>query len=242
MRHRKKGRTLGRSPSHRKAMLRNLAASLFLTRREPDHPIFDRDLNPQAPKPPKVPGRIVTTVEKAKEVRALVEKCITIARKSLQHEDEANKYATKAERNTAAWKQWRQSDQWRKWVEARGPAVAARRRALRLLGDKEAVAILFDDVAPEFEDRKGGYTRVLRIAAIRLGDAGAQAILEFVGKHDRVLERSEKPAFDDDEPEEESSAREEAAESETAAGEASAESASEEEVSDSNADDENSPT
>jgi large subunit ribosomal protein L17 len=199
MRHRKKGRVLGRSPSHRKAMLRNLAASLFLTRRDPEHPIFDRDLDPKAPKAPKVSGRIVTTVQKAKEVRSLVEKCITIARKSLQHEAEAEQYSTQSERNTAAWKEWRQSDQWRKWVQARGPAVAARRRVLRMLGDKEAVAILFDDVAPELEDRSGGYTRVLRIAAPRLGDAGAQAILEFVGKHDRVIQRSQKPAFADDE-------------------------------------------
>jgi large subunit ribosomal protein L17 len=222
MRHRKKGRTLGRSPSHRKAMLRNLASSLFLTRREPDHPIFDRDLNPQAPKPPKVPGRITTTLQKAKEVRALVEKCITIARKSLEHEAEADKYETNAARNSVEWKEWRQSDQWRKWVDARGPAVTARRRVLRLLGDKEAVAILFDDVAPEFEDRTGGYTRVLRIAAPRLGDAGEQAILEFVGTHDRVLERSEKPAFDADEPE----AKTAAAESEEAEVSASAESES----------------
>ena len=199
MRHRKRGRTLGRSPSHRKAMLRNMASSLFLTRREADHPIFDRDLDPQAPKPPKVPGRIVTTLQKAKEVRALVERCITIARKSLEHEAEAEQHATSAERNTAAWKEWRGGEQWRKWVAARGPAVNARRRVLRMLGDKEAVAILFDDVAPDLDDREGGYTRVLRIAQPRLGDSGEQAILEFVGKNDRVIERSQKPAFADDE-------------------------------------------
>ena len=64
--------------------------------------------------------------------------------------------------------------------------VAARRRALRLLGDKQAVRILFDDIAPRFADRNGGYTRVLRLAKPRLGDAGTRAILEFVGKNDRV--------------------------------------------------------
>ena len=76
------------------------------------------------------------------------------------------------------------------------PTVAARRRCLQLLGDKNAVAILFEEVAPRFEDRPGGYTRVLRLSEPRLGDAGTRAILEFVGKNDRVVEKSAKPAFD----------------------------------------------
>jgi large subunit ribosomal protein L17 len=211
MRHRQRGRTLGRSPSHRKAMLKNLASSLFLTRRDPEHPMYDKTLDPKAPNPPKAPGRIVTTVQKAKEVRSLVEKCITIARHSLKHEDEAEQYATNAERNSDEWKAWRKSDNWKKWVDARAPVVAARRRALQMLGDKEAVEILFDDVAPDFEDRPGGYTRVLRIAKPRLGDSGEQAILEFVGVHDRVIERSEKPAFAEDEFESEEPAEEKAA-------------------------------
>jgi large subunit ribosomal protein L17 len=59
MRHRKRGRHLGRTPSHRKALRRNLARSLFIH------------------------GRIITTVEKAKEVRQFVEKLITTARKEM---------------------------------------------------------------------------------------------------------------------------------------------------------------
>jgi len=58
---------------------------------------------------------------------------------------------------------------------------------------------LFDEIAPRFADRNGGYTRILRLAKPRLGDAGVRAILEFVGTHDRVIQRSEKPAFSDDE-------------------------------------------
>jgi large subunit ribosomal protein L17 len=213
-------------------MLKNLASSLFLTRRDPDHPMFDKTLDPKASNPPKAPGRIVTTVQKAKEVRSLVEKCITIARHSLKHEEEAEQYGTEAERNSDEWKTWRKSDNWKKWVEARAPVVAARRRALQLLGDKEAVEILFDDVAPDFEDRPGGYTRVLRIARPRLGDAGEQAILEFVGVHDRVIERSEKPSFGDEEPEAEEPAQEEAAaEEETAEEETAAEETAENESS-----------
>ncbi len=76
--------------------------------------------------------------------------------------------------------------------------MAARRRAIQLLGDKQAVRILFEDIAPRFADRPGGYTRILKLAAPRLGDAGACAILELVGVRDRVSEVSQRPAFDDD--------------------------------------------
>jgi large subunit ribosomal protein L17 len=66
-----------------------------------------------------------------------------------------------------------------------------------LLGDKGAVRALFAEVAPRFMDRPGGYTRIVRIAKPRLGDAGVQAILEFVGVRDRVVQRSQRPSFDD---------------------------------------------
>ncbi|MBP60569.1 MAG: 50S ribosomal protein L17 [Planctomycetaceae bacterium] len=203
MRHRKKGRVLGRSPSHRKALLRNLASSLFLTERDAE---FDSNT-------PKVKGRIVTTLQKAKEVRPLVEKCVTIARRSLQSAEEAAQYAANSDdRNSEDWREWRTSENWQKWVQARSPVVAARRRVLQLIGDKQAVGVLFDDIAPRFEDRDGGYTRVLRLAQPRLGDAGARAILEFVGTHDRVVKRSEKPAFSDDEDLEQTSPDETSAE------------------------------
>lgn len=169
--------------------MKNLASSLILTERDAE---FDENK-------PKVPGRIVTTLEKAKTVRPYVEKCVTIARKSLPHEAAAEELATSAERGTDQWREWRKSDQWQQWCEARAPVVAARRRALRLLGDKQAVSILFEEIAPRFADRDGGYTRILRLAAPRLGDAGAQAILEFVGQNDRVTAKAEKPAFEDTE-------------------------------------------
>ncbi len=91
----------------------------------------------------------------------------------------------------------RESEQWNRWNAAIAPAVAARRRALRLLGDKQAVRVLFNDVAPRFADRPGGYTRILKLARPRLGDAGARAILEFVGNNDRVTQRSPRPAFEE---------------------------------------------
>ncbi len=169
-------------------MLRNLASALILTERDAE----DEDNQP------KVKGRIVTTLPKAKEVRPLVEKCITIARNSLPAEEAAAEHETDAERGSEEWKAWRNSDRWQQWNATMAPAVHARRRCLKLLGDKQAVQVLFADVAPKFEDRPGGYTRILRLAKPRLGDASTRAILEFVGVHDRVLERTERPAFDED--------------------------------------------
>ncbi len=187
MRHRRKGRTLGRSPKHQRALLRSLASALFLTERDAE---FD-------PNPPKVKGRIITTVTKAKEVRPLVEKCITIARKGLAAEGAAAKFGTSAERGSAEWKSWREGPKWKDWAKAVAPAVAARRRCIELLGDKGAVRALFAAVAPRFTDRPGGYTRIVRLAAPRLGDAGPRAILEFVGVRDRVVQRSQKPSFEE---------------------------------------------
>ncbi|MBN2476668.1 MAG: 50S ribosomal protein L17 [Pirellulales bacterium] len=186
MRHRKRGRKFGRNPNHQRALLRNLASALFLTER-------DAETDENAP---KVKGRIVTTLAKAKEVRPLVERCITIARRALPHQAAADRLEPDAERNSQQWRTWRGSEQWREWNQTIAPVVAARRRALKLLGDKQAVRILFDEIAPRFEDRNGGYTRVLRLAQPRLGDAGPQALLEFVGTHDRKRRKAPKPAFE----------------------------------------------
>ena len=186
MRHRRRGRKLGRNPSHQRALLRSLASALILTER-------DAEGEKGAP---KVKGRITTTLEKAKEVRPLVEKCVTIARRALPAQDAADRLEPDAERHSDAWRRWRQSEEWREWCRTVAPAVAARRRVLRLLGNKQAVRILFEDVAPRFADRDGGYTRLLRLSKPRLGDAGTRAILEFVGRHDRVRRRAPKPVFD----------------------------------------------
>jgi len=195
MRHRKRGRKLGRNPSHQRALLRNLASALILTERDPE--LFDSK-DPKAPKAPKVPGRIITTLQKAKEVRPLLERCITIARRALPYQEAAEDLEPDADRDSPQWRAWRESPRWQEWNQAIAPAVAARRRALRLLGDKEAVQILFDEIAPRFEDREGGYTRVLRLAKPRLGDAGTRAILELVGTHDRVRRKAPKPSFEDE--------------------------------------------
>ncbi len=180
--------------------MKNLASSLLLTERDAE---FDDNA-------PQVKGRIVTTMAKAKEVRPLIERCITIARNALNEQREADSLASDAERDSEEWKKWRASDRWVEWNQAIAPVLSARRRTIQLLGNKEAVSILFDDVAPRFEDRPGGYTRIMRLAKPRLGDAGIQVILELVGERDRVKgPTSETPRFEDENPAPSESAPEE---------------------------------
>jgi large subunit ribosomal protein L17 len=131
---------------------------------------------------PANPGRIITTVAKAKEVRPLVERCITIAKRGLAASERAREFGTTADRDSAEWKKWRQGEQWRKWAAASAPAVTARRRVVTLLGDKQAARVVFEKIAPRYVDRPGGYTRILKLATPRLGDAGPRAVLEFVGR------------------------------------------------------------
>ncbi len=193
MRHRVRGRHLGRTASHRKAMFRNMAVSLIKSVRP------DED-DPQAP---KVPGRIITTVPKAKEIRPFVEKLVTLARKSLPIQRKADELDTSAERNSAEWKTWRESSQWNEWNQAVAPVLAMRRKAFSLLRDKEAVDILFSELAEQFEERPGGYTRIIKLATRRLGDGGQQALIEFVGEEsrDRVKAARTAPVVTDAEPE-----------------------------------------
>jgi large subunit ribosomal protein L17 len=169
-------------------MLKNLASALMLTERDAEGEENE----------PEVKGRIVTTVAKAKEVRPLVEKCVTIACKALDHVDASREHGIDAPRHSDTWKVWRKSDRWQKWAKAIAPAVASRRRLQQLLGDKQAVTVLLSTVAPRFRERRGGYTRILKLAKPRLGDAGPRAILEFVGVRDRQVQRAQKPTFSDE--------------------------------------------
>jgi large subunit ribosomal protein L17 len=188
------------------ALLRNLTAALFLTEREVPlaalgfsnarkKGVVERGVTPDDNEP-KVKGRIITTLEKAKEVRPFVERCITIAKHGLLAEEVARPFATTAARNSDAWKKWREGDDWKKWNQAIAPLVNARRRVLAVLRDKQAVRVLFETIAPRFADRPGGYTRIMRLAKPRLGDNGTRAILEFVGVRDRVAQRSQAPKIE----------------------------------------------
>ena len=98
--------------------------------------------------------RIETTEAKAKFVRADAEKLITLAKRGLK--EGAGEETT-----------------------AKAKLVHARRLAAARLNDSEAVKKLFDTLAPRFEKRAGGYTRIMKLGT-RLGDAAEMVLLEMV--------------------------------------------------------------
>lgn len=70
--------------------------------------------------------------------------------------------------------------------------VAARRRAMAFMRSKEAVTKLFDVVAPQYKERNGGYTRILKIG-VRPGDNAAMAFIELVEGASKPAATEEKP-------------------------------------------------
>jgi len=70
--------------------------------------------------------------------------------------------------------------------------LARVRRAVGLLQDKAAVKKLFDELGPRYQNRQGGYTRIMRLSGYRPGDGGSRAILELVDN--QVLEKRMKAA------------------------------------------------
>jgi len=116
MRHKVAGRKLGRPSGHRKAMYRNLVTDL---------------LNYE---------KITTTEAKAKEVRSLAEKMITLGKKG---------------------------------------GLSSRRRALSFIFVEKVTEKVFDELAPRYAERPGGYTRIIKLGP-RLGDGAAMAQIELV--------------------------------------------------------------
>ena len=109
-------RKLGRPTDQRRAMLRGMVTLLL-----------DK-------------GRMETTVYRAKEVKRLTDKMITIGKKN---------------------------------------TIAARRDAMAYITKEDVVKKLFDQIAPSFEDRNGGYTRIMLLGP-RRGDGAEMAIIELV--------------------------------------------------------------
>jgi large subunit ribosomal protein L17 len=108
--------------------------------------------------------RLETTVPRAKELRPFVERIITIAKRGLAGGD------------------------------TNGRSLHARRLVLRDIHDRDVVSKLFDTIAPRFEARPGGYTRILRIG-YRRGDSAEVAQIELVGsEYNPNLEAEEKAA------------------------------------------------
>jgi large subunit ribosomal protein L17 len=116
MRHLKRNAKLGRKGAHRNAMLANMVCSLIKHK------------------------RVTTTLAKAKAVRPVVEKMVTLGKKGSIHH---------------------------------------RRLAVSRLHQEDAVQILFNEIAPQHQDRAGGYTRIIKLMD-RRGDAAQMAIIEFV--------------------------------------------------------------
>jgi len=116
MRHRVRGRKLGRTTAHRKALFRNQLTALFTHE------------------------RIITTLAKAKELRPMAERMVSLAGTG---------------------------------------SLPARRKVLTWVPDKVIARRLFDEIAPRFIDRPGGYTRIMRLGR-RHGDGAEMAIIEFV--------------------------------------------------------------
>jgi large subunit ribosomal protein L17 len=116
MRHGKKLNHLGRTNSHRKAMMSNMATSLILHK------------------------RITTTLAKAKALRGYVEPILTKSKNDTTH---------------------------------------SRRTVFSYLQDKDAVSILFRDIAEKIANRPGGYTRIIKMEN-RLGDNAEMAMIELV--------------------------------------------------------------
>jgi len=130
MRHGMRHRKLGRTSAHRKAMFRNQLTALFTHE------------------------RIVTTLAKAKELRPLAERMVTLAGTG---------------------------------------TLPARRQVLTMVSDKDVVRRLFDDIAPRFLERPGGYTRIMRLGR-RRGDGAELAIIEFVDYDLADHEEGESPS------------------------------------------------
>ncbi len=107
--------------------------------------------------------RIETTMPRAKELRPFVERIITLAKRGVASGD------------------------------ANGKSLHARRLVLRDIQDREIVSKLFDTIAPRFEGRPGGYTRILRLG-YRRGDSAEVAQIELVGSEFNPNLEAEKAA------------------------------------------------
>ncbi len=127
-------RKLGRTSSHRKALLRNQNTDLIVN------------------------GSIITTLEKAKELRKMTEKTITLGKKG----DLAS---------------YRRAQTMMQNIEAGTKTIEGKNGSREVT--RSATQYLFDEVAPRYADRNGGYTRITKLGT-RRGDNAELAKIELV--------------------------------------------------------------
>ena len=135
MRHRTSGRKLNRTSQHRQMLFRNMAQALIKHE------------------------QIVTTLPKAKELRPVVERLITLGKRGDLH---------------------------------------ARRMAFARLRDDAMTKKLFEVLGPRYQERQGGYTRVLK-AGFRYGDAAPMAVIELVDRDEDARGQDSGPILAADE-------------------------------------------
>ena len=144
MRHLKRTAKLGRTGTHRNAMLANMVCSLIKHK------------------------RITTTLAKAKAARSVAEKIVTLGKSGTIH---ARRLATAR-------------------LHARGPGVQmTKAEKQKWRTNEDVIRILFEDIAPAFKGRAGGYTRIVKLEQ-RPGDSAQKAILEWV---DEVVTAAPEP-------------------------------------------------
>ena len=130
MRHKKKGRKLGRKIGNRKALLMNLACQLITHK------------------------KIKTTDPKAKELRSFIEPLVTLAKKNNLH---------------------------------------SRRLVIKKIPKKNIVRVLFEEIAPVFSERPGGYTRITKLG-YRDNDRAPVSVIEFVESMETALTEGSEPS------------------------------------------------
>ncbi len=165
MRHKVAGRSLGRSTNHRKALRRNLIADLLRY------------------------GKIKTTLAKAKSVRGQAEKFITLARnrgdaerliEMAEDHDETKLKSLLTDAQTGRLLRLvDDGDQDGLEREAKAISAHAQRLVARNIADRELLTKLFSEIAPRYQNRPGGYTRVVRLGQ-RKGDAAEIVLLSLV--------------------------------------------------------------
>ena len=143
MRHMKSGRRLGRNSTHRKAMYRNMVTSLMIH------------------------GRIKTTEAKAKELRRIADRVITLGKKVPPSALEA------CDADSAEFK------------KLRAARVHNIRRARKMVLDADALNRVFNEYAERYAERPGGYTRIYKLG-FRAGDNAPMALIELVVDHPAV--------------------------------------------------------